>query len=79
MEDKNDKPIIDYFELKNDVRDFSDAIFIEDKVKSGLKVTGKALFNVGLCAGKIGVSFAKELPTLLEEQAKKQKLNKDEK
>ncbi len=62
---------IGYFELKDDIEEFSQSLFVEDKIKSGLKVTGKTLCNVGIYAGKLGVSIVKNLPTILEEEARK--------
>ena len=69
-ENEEEKPLVDYFELKEDMQDFSDAIFLEDKVKSGLKVAGKTAGNVGIFAGRLGFSIIKNMPAILEEQAK---------
>jgi len=77
MKDMDEKkPIIDYFELKDDIRDFSDAIFLDEKIKSGLKVTGKSVGNVGIFAGKLGFSVVKNMPTIIEEMAKNIEKNK---
>lgn len=68
--------MFEYFELKDATSEFSDALFIEDKIKSGLKVTGKTLGNVGIFAGRLGFSFLKNMPTILEERAKQIEKNK---
>lgn len=76
MKDVDEKPLIDYFELKDDVHDFTYAAFADDKIKSGLKVVGKTVGNVGIYAGKLGLSVVKNMPTILEKIANDIEKNK---
>lgn len=71
MKDMDEKPLIDYLELKDDIWDYTYAVDIDDKIKSGLKVAGKTIGNVGIFAGKLGFSIVKNMPAILEEHAKK--------
>ena len=67
----NEKSKVNYFELNEDINDFKYAISSGEKVKSGLKIGGKVLGNIGLFTCKLGFSIVKNMPTILEEQAKK--------
>ncbi len=68
--------VFKYFELEDDFKGVTDSFFVKDKIESGLKLTGKTLCNVGVFAAELGWSFAKNLPTIIEEQAKEIKNKK---
>jgi hypothetical protein len=51
---------------------------VADKAKSSAKLLGKSAFNLGFLAGKVGLSFIKELPQHLAKQADSQVKNNSE-
>ena len=63
------KPLVSYFDLNSAVDDVKIEFAIgdiTDKAKSGAKLIGKTLFNVGLFAGKLGWEATKAAPGMLE-------------
>lgn len=68
-DNENKKPIATYFDLSDAVDEVKTEFasgYATDKAKSGAKLVGKALFNVGLFTGKLGWQAVKAAPGVIE-------------
>lgn len=65
-----------YFKMGDAVEELSDAYGAKEKTIAGTKLVGKALFNTALFTGKLGLSFVKAMPAILEEKAREAEKNK---
>jgi len=73
-DDDKKEPLLKYFDLGNAYKDAELEFTVgsnADKAKAGAKLLGKAVFNMGLFAGKLGVEFVKRAPDIAVANARR--------
>lgn len=70
-----------YFDLKDASDDITLSYGVKENTVSTAKLAGKALFNTGILAGKLGAKLIKNSPEIIERMSeiKKRKIEKENK